>query len=77
MPGAQLAKQLQAVHSRHEDVYKQNVIRVGFQAYERFFTAGCTVGFPAAARKHSLNKFMDGRIIIHDQEPVWLLRGWH
>ncbi len=76
MAGAESAEKRQAVHARHEDVDEQKVVGMGFQMRQRFFAAGGAVGFPAAPASMACDEFVNGRIVIHDQEPVWL-RGWH
>jgi len=31
---------------------------------------------PVATDEHGLDELVNGRVVIHDQEPVWLPR-WH
>ncbi len=73
---AELAEQREAIHAGHEDVGQQDVVGVGFQARERFFAVGALSASQRRAREHGVDEFMNGRVIVHDQEPV-RLRSWH
>ena len=68
--------QVSPLDARDENVREDDVVGVGLEARERFFGAGDAVGFPTCAREHGLDEFVNGWVVIHDQEPV-RLRGWH
>ena len=70
------AKEREAIHAGHQDVDEQHVVGVRIESRECFLAIGGAVGFPSGAHEHGLNELVNGRIVIYDEEPVWLLR-WH